>query len=96
MTLKDRLHQLIEALPDSEIAAAERALEQLSAGMVDGEGMTAEDRAWLDSDLSGLGTYGPYDWGEEGPPATVNPVRYVPGRGLVVFLDEEVLVPRDQ
>ena len=38
----------------------------------------------------------PYDWGEQGPPSSVNPIRYVPGQGFVVFLDEEVRVPRDQ
>lgn len=42
-----------------------------------------EDRAWLDSDLSGLGQFEPYEWGEgelEGGRA----VRYEPGVGVVV------------
>lgn len=93
MTIKERLHQLIEELSPGALEAVERLLEDLRAGER-GE-MTAEDRAWLESDLSHLGEFEPYDWGEEGPPP-VKPVKYVPGRGLVLFLDEEVQVRRDQ
>ncbi|MCX6020193.1 MAG: hypothetical protein NTZ05_00385 [Chloroflexi bacterium] len=87
MTTRERLHQLIEELSDGSVAAAERMLEDLRA---DERGeMTSEDRAWMESDLSRLGEHEPYDWGEDGPPTTVHPIRYVPGRGLVVFFDEE-------
>lgn len=47
------------------------------------EPMTAEDRAWLETDLSRLGEYEPYDWGEGGPPIGQS-LRYLPGIGIVV------------
>jgi hypothetical protein len=47
------------------------------------EPMTAEDHAWLDADLSHLGEFEPYDWGEAGPPPG-QPLRYLPGVGIVV------------
>jgi hypothetical protein len=46
-----------------------------------------ETAAWLNSDLSRLGEYEPYDWGEEDPEALGRAVRYEPGRGLVVEED---------
>jgi len=50
----------------------------------------------MDADLSRLGEHEPYDWGVEGPPETVNPIRYVPGQGLMVFPDEEIPARRDR
>jgi DNA-binding XRE family transcriptional regulator len=47
------------------------------------EPMTPEDRAWLETDLSRLSDFEPYDWGPEGPPAG-QPIRYVPGLGAVI------------
>lgn len=44
---------------------------------------TAE-RDWLDSDLSRLEEYEPYDWGEIDPLTLGKPVQYVPSIGLVV------------
>lgn len=43
----------------------------------------AETRGWMDSDLSGLGRFEPYDWGPEGPPET-SAVRYRRGVGPVI------------
>lgn len=83
MTTKEHLHQLVDQLPDSKTEAAGQLLEVLAAGDDFEEGMTAEDRAWLESDLSDEGALEPYDWGPAGPPRG-NPVRYVPGVGLVV------------
>ena len=51
-------------------------------------GMTEEDRAWLESDLSDLEAYGPYEWAE-GELESLKPVEYVPGVGLVVEEDDE-------
>lgn len=42
-----------------------------------------EDLAWLNSDLSNLGAYEPYEWAE-GELEEGKPVRYVPGKGLVI------------
>lgn len=44
---------------------------------------TDEDVAWMESDLSRLGEYEPYDWAE-GELEDESPVRYEPGRGLRV------------
>lgn len=44
---------------------------------------TDEDIAWMESDLSRLGEYGPYEWAE-GELEDETPVRYEPGRGLRV------------
>lgn len=44
----------------------------------------AETRAWLEADLSGA--LPPYEWGKSGPPQG-QPVRYVPGVGLVIEKD---------
>lgn len=41
------------------------------------------DSAWLESDLSDLGNFEPYDWGPQGPPGGL-PVRYIAGQGLMV------------
>jgi hypothetical protein len=44
---------------------------------------TYEDIAWMESDLSRLGEYGPYEWAE-GELEDETPVSYEPGRGLRV------------
>ena len=46
------------------------------------EEMTEEDRAWLESDLSRLSEYEPYEWAE-GELEAGEPVRYVPGASAV-------------
>lgn len=87
MTTKERLHQLIDLLPDNEVPRIGLMLEEACASVEDEHGMTAEDRAWLDADLSDLSSYGPFDWGEAGPPRG-KPVKYVPGVGLVILEEE--------
>lgn len=82
MTTKERLHQLVDQLPNSKFRDAERLLENLRLGDAT-EALTAEDIAWLDSDLSDLDTIEPYDWGDNGPPP-MNAVHYAPGVGIVV------------
>ncbi len=44
---------------------------------------TDEDIAWMESDLSRLGEFEPYEWAE-GELEDETPVRYEPGRGLRV------------
>lgn len=44
---------------------------------------TEEDIAWMESDLSRLGEFEPYEWAE-GELEDETPVRYEPGRGLRV------------
>jgi hypothetical protein len=45
---------------------------------------TADRDDWLDSDLSRLEDYEPYDWGEIDPLMLGKPVQYVSSIGLVV------------
>ena len=44
---------------------------------------TPADQAWLDSDLSNLGAYEPYEWAE-GELEQGKPVKYIPGKGFVI------------
>lgn len=88
MTTRDELHRLVDQLPDGELDRIARVLREVCADVEDASGMTAEDRAWLESDLSNLAAYEPYDWGENGPPAG-KPVLYEPGRGPVVILEPD-------
>jgi excisionase family DNA binding protein len=46
--------------------------------------MDRETRVWLEAEMSGA--FPPYEWGESGPPKG-QPVRYVPGSGLVIEKD---------
>jgi hypothetical protein len=43
---------------------------------VDNQGMSQEERAWLDADLSRLAEHEPYDWGETDPLTVGQNVRY--------------------
>ena len=80
MTTKERLHQLVDELPNTAAQEAERYLSALAEGST--EAVTAQDRAWLEADLSRREEIEPYDWGPEGPPK-VKPIRYSAG-GFVV------------
>jgi hypothetical protein len=42
------------------------------------------DQNWLESDLSRLDEYEPYDWGDLDPLTLGKPIKYVPDRGFVV------------
>ena len=50
---------------------------------LDEQGAADDDRAWLDADLSRLGEYEPYDWGE-GEADEGETLSFVPGQGLVI------------
>jgi plasmid stability protein len=62
--------------------ALEDALRSEAGGRRD------EDRAWLRGDLSRLSEFEPYEW-EQGELEDEVPVRYEPGRGVVVEGDKE-------
>jgi hypothetical protein len=66
MTNKDRLTQLIDEVPEGMAAEILDFAERLRA-KGEPEGLTAEDRAWLDADLSRMGELEPYDWGGTDP-----------------------------
>jgi hypothetical protein len=42
------------------------------------------DQDWLESDLSHLEEYEPYDWGDLDPLTLGKPIKYVPDLGFVV------------
>jgi hypothetical protein len=81
---KIRLIQRIDRLPDSLIRPVfdfvefllwrQKASSEVTASTEDGT--NAEDLAWLNSDLSNLGAYEPYEWAE-GELEQSQPIRYV-------------------
>ncbi len=79
MTTKERLHQLIDQLHEEAAEEAERLLATLTAS----EAMDPETAAWVEADLSNFAELKPYEWGPAGPPPD-NPVRFIPGVGIVV------------
>ena len=74
-------------LPASWAADRERPWDNLAAVHAGSAGeasdATEEDSAWLEGDLSRLGEYDPYEL-TEAQLAEEQPIRYVPGLGLVV------------
>lgn len=52
--------------------------------MVDNDSQEQEDAAWLESDISNLGDYEPYDW-QPGEIDEGLPVEYIPGVGVVII-----------
>jgi hypothetical protein len=42
------------------------------------------EKAWTDADLSRLGDYEPYDWGDTDPESVGKPISYVTGQGFMV------------
>jgi hypothetical protein len=46
--------------------------------------MELEDQAWMDADLSRLGEFEPYDWGDVDPKELGKPICYESGKGFVV------------
>jgi hypothetical protein len=88
---KIRLIQAIDRLPDSLIKPVVDFVEFLlwreQAASEDTalaeNSPNAEDSAWLNADLSNLGAYEPYEWAE-GELEEGNPVKYIPGKGLVI------------
>ena len=72
-TLKNKVHEMVEALPEEKIVLLKRFLDDLINA-------NKEDKSWLEADL---GEFPPYDWGTDGPPKGKT-VKYQPGVGLVV------------
>ena len=58
-------------------------IELKSLSSVNSEKLSEEDKNWLESDLSNLDSYEPYDW----QPGELNqglPVQHLPGKGIVI------------
>jgi hypothetical protein len=92
-SLKEKIVEKLESLPE---IALQEVLEFLdfvvwrnrnrenSSLSVSGDDLREEqDAAWLETDLSNLGSYDPYDW-EPGEMGEGVPVKYVPGMGVVI------------
>jgi hypothetical protein len=81
---QQRLNRQIAALPQAaldELATFLAHLEQKFAQANSIETLDEESRTWLEANLAG--DLPEYDWGEAGIPV-VQPVRFVPGEGLIV------------
>lgn len=86
--IHEDLQRLVGFLPEHQAAIVKQLVEALiekdgEQPATDALERNAEDRAWLNSDLSRLGEYEPYDWGTGGVPKG-QPVRYVFGVGFMV------------
>ena len=65
-------------------ASKDQSVKEWLEGVLERElKRTDEDIAWMESDLSRLGEYEPYEWAE-GELEDETPVKYEPGRGLRV------------
>jgi hypothetical protein len=42
------------------------------------------EKSWINSDLSRLGDYEPYDWGDINPESIGKPISYIVGQGFIV------------
>ncbi|MBD6616306.1 DUF2281 domain-containing protein [Komarekiella sp. 'clone 1'] len=92
-SLKDRILEKLEHLPKNaqqevldfveflEWRKENRQESQLS--VVSEELNEESDIGWLESDLSNLGSYEPYDW-QPGELDKGLPVKHIPGMGVVI------------
>lgn len=93
-SLKEKIVEKLQNLPESALqevldfvdflAWRKANREESSLSSVAGDDLREEgDAAWLETDLSNLGSYEPYDW-EPGELGEGLPVKYVPGVGIVI------------
>ena len=90
--LEEQINEKLEKLPET---ALEQVLEYVtflewrksnsnqSLQSVDNEKLSEEDENWLETDLSNLGSYEPYEW-QPGELDEGLPVRHLPGKGIVI------------
>lgn len=89
--LKEQINQKLKNLPETELQQVLEFLfflewrksndNQISS--VANEQLLEEDENWLETDLSNLGSYEPYDW-QPGELDEGLPVKYLPGKGIVI------------
>ena len=90
-TEKIRLIQLIDRLPDSLVRTVLDFVDfllwkqghQPQDSSLSEAGLSSEDLAWLNSDLSNLGAHEPYEWAD-GELEQGKPIKYVPDKGFVI------------
>lgn len=86
------IDSLVRSLPNRSEWLREAIAEKLEkeqrmqskAKAVEVETMSQEDQDWLETDLSRLSEFEPYDWGDVDPTTLGKPVHYEPGIGFVV------------
>lgn len=64
-------------------ASKDQSVKEWIEDVIERELEREPDRAWMEGDLSRLGEFEPYEWGE-GEVEEGKPVRYEPGVGFVV------------
>jgi hypothetical protein len=89
-SLKEKIAEKLEHLPETALqevldfvdflAWRKTNRQESSSSATDNE---EQDTAWLETDLSNLGSYEPYDW-QPGEIGEGLPVRYIPGIGVVI------------
>jgi hypothetical protein len=81
----DESHQPIAVqIPIDQFEQIEKILEGSSRVIVMKERQDeADETDWLEGDLANLGSYESYDWQPDEKDAGL-PVKYVPGRGIVI------------
>lgn len=80
-SLKEQIVEKLEHLPET---ALQQVLDFVALLEWRREELREDDDAqWLQSDLSHLGSYEPYDW-QPGELNEGQPVKYFPGKGVVI------------
>ncbi len=92
-TLRERIFEKIERLPETTLVEVLDFVEfvewrkfknrETRVSESNQDVQLEEDIAWLDSDLSNLGSYEPYDW-QPGELEAGLPIKYIPGQGVVI------------
>ena len=80
----DRLNALARDLEPAELAEVIDLAARLRERGEPELAVADEDRAWLETDGSGLAELEPYDWGPGGPPVGT-PVRWDASQGAFVL-----------
>lgn len=91
-SLKEKIFEKLESLSEATLAEVLDFVEFLEWRKQNHETLVLrntedlqaeEDAAWLNSDLSNLGSYEPLDW-QPGELEAGLPVKYIPGKGVVI------------
>ena len=88
-SLKEKILEKLERLPENaqqEVLDFLQFLEWLKKNRQESQLSVVNeelDAGWLETDLSNLGSYEPYDW-QPGELDKGLPVKYIPGMGVVI------------
>lgn len=91
--IRAKILEKIDALPENELVEVLdfvdflnwRQKNQEKSSSPNSESIKDKtDDDWLESDLSNLGSYEPYEW-QPGELDEALPVKYVPGKGIIII-----------